>query len=47
MSFLFCSSSDGRVGGLGFYRYLASFDDIPESEFYDDVDDTIDEMEVV
>lgn len=32
------SSSDGSVGGLGFFRYLASFDYIPESEFYDDVE---------
>lgn len=41
MSFLFCSSPDGCVGGLGFSRYLASFDDIPDSEFYDDVDDSL------
>lgn len=54
MSSLFWSSSEGRVGGLGFFRYLASFDDIPESEFYDDMDDSVlfvlgppdDEMEV-
>lgn len=54
MSSLFWSSSDGRVGGLGFFRYLASFDVIPESEFYDDLDDSAlfvsdspdDEMEV-
>lgn len=30
MSYLFCSSSDGRVGGPCFTRYLESFDDIPE-----------------
>lgn len=41
MSSLFWSSPDGCVGGPGFFRYLASFDDIPESEFYDDVDDPI------
>lgn len=41
MSFLFCSSLNGCVGGLGFSRYLASFDDIPESEFYDYVDDSL------
>lgn len=54
MSSLFWSSSDGCVGGPGFFRYLVSFDDIPESEFYDDVDDSmlfvpdsfVDEMEV-
>lgn len=54
MSSLFCSSPDGCVGGLVFFRYLASFDDIPESEFYDDVDNSMllvpdfpfDEMEV-
>lgn len=54
MSSLFWSSLDGCVGGPGFFRYLASFDDIPESEFYDDVDDSMpfvsdspdDEMEV-
>ena len=54
MSSLFWSSSDGCVGGPGFFRYLASFDDISESDFYDDVDDTMlfvpdspdDEMEV-
>lgn len=37
----YCSSSDGRVGGPGFSRYLVSFDDIPESEFYDDIDDSM------
>lgn len=41
MSSLFWSSSDGCAGGLGFFRYLASFDDMPESEFYDDVDDSL------
>lgn len=41
MSYLYCSSLDGCVGGSGFSRYLASFDDIPESEFYDDVDDSL------
>lgn len=41
MSFLFWSSPDGCVGGLGFSRYLASFDDIPECEFYDDVDNSM------
>lgn len=41
MSFLFCSSFDGCVGGSGFSRYLQSFDDIPESEFFDDIDDSI------
>ena len=54
MSSLFWSSPDGCVGGLGFSRYLASFDDIPESDFYADVDDSMlfvpdspdDEMEV-
>lgn len=54
MSSLFWSSPDGRVGGLGFSRYLDSFDDIPESEFFDDVDNSMllvpdfpfDEMEV-
>ena len=54
MSSLFWSSSDGCVGGLGFSRYLDSFDDIPESEFFDDVDNSMllvpdfpfDEMEV-
>ncbi len=54
MSSLCWSSLDGCAGGLGFFRYFASFDDIPESEFYDDVDDSmlfapdsfVDEMEV-
>ena len=54
MSSLFWSSLDGCVVGPGFFHYLASFDDIPESDFYDDVDDSIlfvsdssdDEMEV-
>lgn len=41
MSFLFWSSFDGCVGGPGFFRYLASFDDIPEAVFYDDVDDSM------
>lgn len=41
MSSLFWSSPDGCAGGPGFFRYLASFDDIPESEFYDDVDDSM------
>lgn len=41
MSYLYCSSSEGRVGGSGFSRYLVSFDDIPESEFYDDIDDSM------
>ena len=39
MSFLFWSSPDGCVGGFGFSRYLGSFDDIPESEFFDDLDE--------
>lgn len=34
-------SSDGCVGGAGFSRYLASFDDIPEFEFFDDVDNSM------
>lgn len=41
MSSLFRSSSDGCAGGSGFSRYLESFDDIPESEFYDDIDDSM------
>lgn len=41
MSYLHCSSSDGCAGGFGFSRYLDSFDDIPESEFFDDVDEPI------
>lgn len=41
MSCLFWSSSNGCVGGLGFSLYLESFDDIPESELYDDVDDSM------
>lgn len=41
MSCLHWSSPDGRVGGPGFSRYLVSFDDIPESEFYDDIDDSM------
>lgn len=41
MSSLFWSSPDGCVGGLGLSCYLASFDDIPESEFYDDVDNSM------
>lgn len=41
MSCLYWSSSDGRVGGLGFSRYLVSFDDILESEFYEDIDDSM------
>lgn len=41
MSYLHYSSSGGRVGGPGFSRYLSSFDDIPESEFYDDIDDSM------
>lgn len=41
MSCLFWSSSNGCVGGPGFSRYLESFDDIPESEFFDDIDDSI------
>lgn len=41
MSYLYCSSSEGRVGGPGFSRYLLSFDDIPESDFYDDIDDSM------
>ena len=41
MSCLYCSSSDGCAGGLGFSRYLESFDDIPESEFYDDIDNSM------
>lgn len=31
MSYLYWSSPAGCVGGLGFFRYLDSFDDIPES----------------
>lgn len=54
MSSLFWSSPGGCVGGLGFSRYLDSFDDIPESEFFEDVDNSMllvpdfpfDEMEV-
>lgn len=54
MSSLFWSSSVGCVGGPGLTRFLESFDDIPESEFYDDIDDSMlfvpdfpfDEMEV-
>lgn len=41
MSSLFWSSLDGCVGGLVFSRYLASFDDIPEFEFFDDVDNSM------
>lgn len=41
MSFLFWTSPDGCVGGLGLSSYLASFDDIPESGFYDDVDNSM------
>lgn len=41
MSFLFWSSREGCVGGLCLSRYLASFDDIPESEFYVDVDNSM------
>lgn len=41
MSYLYWSSLDGCVGGPGFSRYLASFDDIPKSELYDDVDDSM------
>lgn len=41
MSCLHWSSPDGCVGGPGFSRYLESFDDIPESEFYDDIDDSM------
>lgn len=41
MSCLFWSSSDGCVGGSCFSRYLESFDDIPESEFYDDIADSM------
>lgn len=41
MSYLYCSSSEARVGESGFSRYLESFDDIPESEFYDDIDDSM------
>lgn len=54
MSSLFWSSLDGCAGGSGLFRFLASFDDIPESEFYDYVDDSVlsvldslDDMEVV
>lgn len=35
MSYLYWSSPDGCVGGLGF------FDDISESEFYDDIFDSM------
>lgn len=41
MSYLYCTSVEGCVGGPGFTRYLVSFDDIPESEFYDDIDDSM------
>lgn len=41
MSYLYCSSSEGRVVWPGFSRFLDSFDDIPESEFYDDIDDSM------
>ena len=41
VSCLFWSSLNGCVGGPGFSRYLESFDDIPESEFFDDIDDSI------
>ena len=41
MSYLYWSSPDGCVGGLGFFRYPESFDDIPESEFYDDIFDSM------
>lgn len=41
MSYLYWSSPDGCVGGLGFSSYLESFDDIPESEFYDDIFDSM------
>lgn len=54
MSCLHLSSPVGRVGGSSFFRYLASFDDIPESEFFDDEDypilflpgSLVDDMEV-
>lgn len=39
MSYLYWSSPDGCVGGLGFFLYFDSFDDIPVSEFYDDIFD--------
>lgn len=38
MSYLYWSSPDGCVGGLGSFRY---FDDNPESEFYDDIFDSM------
>lgn len=38
MSYLYCSSPDGRVGGLGFSRYLDSLLFVPDFPF--------DEMEV-
>lgn len=41
MSYLYCSSSKGCAGGLGFSRYLESFDNFPESEFFDDLDEPI------
>lgn len=41
MSSLFWSSPVGCVGGTGFSRYLDSFDDIPDSEFFDDVDNSM------
>lgn len=41
MSYLYYSSSKGCAGGLGFSRYLVSFDYIPESEFFDDFDEPI------
>lgn len=48
------SSLYGCAGGPGVTRYFQSFEDIPESEFYDDIDDSMlfvpvfpfDEMEV-
>lgn len=41
MSSLFSSSPVGSAGGSGLFRFLAAFDDMPESEFYDDVDDSL------
>lgn len=41
MSSLFWSSPDECVGDHGSFRFLTSFDEIPECEFYDDVDEFI------
>lgn len=41
MSYLYWSSPDGCVGGLGFFRCLEPFDDITVSEFYDYIFDSM------